>query len=181
MDPVTAESGADYNNSVMLCLRPSQRLIEKIVSLDAFDEDPEGVHLTLAFLGDIGDEAGDERDRERLYRGIYDFALHGGFTSLKATWNGYGIFMNGGDAGNVLVALWDVPDASTFRTRLMDAIASHGYQARVDNHGFSPHSTISYKKDSVPSIPKLPAGDLTDEFTSVWLVWGDDWQEIALT
>lgn len=169
----------DHSTGAMLCLRPSDRMVKKITGIKEYTEPEDEVHITLAYLGTVGEDAGDEWDRERLYRGCYDFALHGGFgEGLKGKVNGFGIFMN--PDANVLVALWDLPGSNDLRTRLMDKVASHGYVAREDDHGFTPHSTISYSDSPFKSIPSLPSGDLSDTFGSIWLVWGEEWNEIPL-
>lgn len=169
----------DKSQHAMMCLRPDEKAVEKIAKIRQFTEPMEEIHITLVYLGEIGKEAGDERDRERLYRGCYDFALHGGFSGgLHGKMNGYGVFMNDGEY--VLVGLWDLPDSATFRSRLLDSLSLHGYQPRKDDHGFTPHTTISYADTPFTSIPSLPEGGVECDFTSIWLAWGEEWQEIPL-
>lgn len=163
---------------VMICLKPPQKAVDAISSLPDFSEDPDDMHLTLAYLGSV-EEAGGEMGRERVYRACYDFALHSGHLGLTGRVNGFGAFLNDGESA--VVALWDMPGVGAFRADLVAYLGDHGVYVNSE-HDFIPHTTLNYSED--PAVPT----DLPDDnpqavhFTSVWIAWGDEeWQEVALT
>lgn len=175
-----AEASETYAEHAMIALRPPEDVLKVIHDMDECTEEFEDLHLTLVYLGKIPDDTGDEGAKERLYRGLYDFALHAGYRGLTAKVNGFGTFSN--PDGNALISLWDIPGIAEFRTRLLDYVKAHGYQPRQDDHGFTPHLTLAYEDDPVTTLPRLPDA-LPDEvhFTSVWLVWGEEWTEVTLS
>lgn len=166
----------DHSEHAMICLRPSEATRKVLADMDVTTEDVDDIHITLHYLGTL-EEAGGEWGKERIYRGIYDFAIHSGYHSLTGKANGVGAFLN--DDANVLITLWDIPRIAEFRTHLMEALVRHGHQPREENHGFTPHATLAYLDAKPDSLPVLP--DLDEEtFGSVWLVWGEEWTEVVL-
>lgn len=175
-----AKTGEDYSEHAMICLKPPEELRKVFADMDECTEDVDELHLTLFYLGKIGREAGDEWDKERLYRGLYQFGINAGYRGLTGKVNGFGTFCNPDE--NVLLALWDIPGIAEFRTHLMRYPREHGYVTRQENHGFTPHMTLAYEEDPIRTLPALPS-NLPDEvhFTSVWLYWGSEETEIGLS
>lgn len=166
----------DFSDSVMICLKTPDDVNKILVDLDECTEDENELHLTLLYLGTI-EEAGGDAAREKVLRGCYDMALNSGYRGLTGTINGWGNFVN--PDSSVLIALWDIPGIAEFRTHLQRYIKSHGAPLREDNHGFTPHTTIAYGDDQFESLPKMPEFP-ESHFTSIWLVWGEEWIEVPL-
>lgn len=166
----------DYSDSVMICLRPAEEIVKTFVDLDACTEDADDLHITLLYLGST-EEAGGEQGRERLTRACYDMGLNSGYRGLSGKVNGWGNFIN--PDASVLIALWDIPGIAEFRTHLQNYCRAHAAKLRRDDHGFTPHMTIAYHDEPVKTLPQMPETE-ESHFTSIWLVWGEDWQEIGL-
>ena len=174
---VAAEQKQDHDDSVMVCLRPSPAVIKAFSEMDECTLEPDTLHLTLAYLGSIED-CGGEMGRERLYRACYGTVLATD-RPIKGKANGFGWFLN--SDSHVLVALWDMPYLGEFRQRLLDQCARHGVPLREEDHGFTPHTTLTHQDETDWTIPKMPTGGSAEvDFGSIWLVWGEDWQEIPL-
>lgn len=175
-----AKTGEDYSRSAMIALRPSEECLKALAGMDECTEDISDLHITLKYLGKIPDDAGDEWARERLFRGLYGFGVNAGYRGLTGRLNGFGAFYNGEE--NVLLALWDIPFIAEFRTNMLRYPEEHGYRFRIDDHGFIPHTTLAYADTPVRTLPDLPA-DLPEKvhFTSIWLAWGEEWNEIGLS
>lgn len=171
----------DHSDHVMIALRPPLDLRDTFASMRVCTEDVDELHLTLLYLGTTED-AGGEMGRERLYRACYGAAM-GYERAVLGKCNGFGWFLN--DDAHVLVSLWDVPYLSEFREQVVDQCIVHGVPLREDNHGFTPHMTLAYEdpdKEARRTIPQVPVGGRAEvDFGSIWLVWGEDWQEIPLT
>lgn len=175
----------DYSDHVMVALRPPQSVCDAYSRMSECTEDDEDLHLTLVYLGTINEDLTDlntdaQMARERLYRACYATALEQ-YEPIVGKPNGFGWFLN--DDAHVLVSLWDTPYLSDLRTRLLDNCHSHGVRLRQEDHGFTPHMTLSYKDDTDTrsrTIPDLPEGGRGEvRFTGMWLYWGeDDPQEI---
>lgn len=169
----------DHDTDVMICLRPSEALRKVYADMDECTEPLEDLHITLYYLGEIEEDCGGEMGRERLYRGLYDFVLHAGYRGLTGRINGFGQFLN--EDANSLIALWDIPGIAEFRTSIMMYCKTHGFFPRQDDHGFTPHMSLAHSEEPFEKFPRLPAGNPEKEiFTSIWLVWGEEWQEIPL-
>lgn len=170
----------DHSTGVMVCLQPNEALRKRFADMDITSEDHDELHITLIYLGDI-DDLGGEPGRERLYRACYGTGLEWQSTergALRGTVNGYGWFLN--DDNHVLVALWDLPYLDDLRAILKAQMALHGVPMREEDHGFTPHQTLTYQDETDYTIPKLPKGNLSDTFEEIYIVWGEDWQSVAL-
>jgi 2'-5' RNA ligase len=177
---VEAKAGQDYSDYVMVALRPREEVAKAVVDMDEYAEDPDDLHLTLLYLG-TKEDCGGGWGEDRLYRGLYDFAINSGYRGLTGKMNGFGVFQN--DDGDVLVSLWDIPGIAEFRTHLKRYLEDHGAKIRQDDHGFTPHMTLAYGEGKTfRSIPKVPSALRGEDivFGSVWLVWGDEWTEVTL-
>lgn len=176
---LTALADNDYSDSVMICLRPPEWVRKVFADMDECTEGAEDLHVTLHYLGSTEDAGGD-RGKEGILRGLYDFAAHSGHVGLVGTPNGLGVFSN--PESNVLITLWDIPGIAEFRTHLMDFVRAHGVEPRRDSHGFTPHMTLSYSEKAIRTLPDIPDQAEGTEWTfgSVWLVWGEEWIEVTL-
>lgn len=173
------EADEDHDTDVMICLRPSEALRKVFADMDECTQPVDDLHITLYYLGEMEEDCGGEMGRERLFRGVYDFAIHSGYRGLTGNVNGWGQFMN--PDANSLIALWDIPGIAEFRTRLIDYCKAHGFQPRQDDHGFTPHMSIGHSDERYTAFPEIPDGNPEKEiFGSVWIVWGEDWQKIEL-
>ena len=86
------------------------------------------------------------------------------------------------DDSDVLVALCDAPYLGTFRETLRRRCLLHGVPLRQENHGFTPHMTLSYQDRTNGKIPQIPRGGREEvKYESFYLVWGQDWQEITFS
>jgi 2'-5' RNA ligase len=175
LEPREADADTD---GVMVCLVPPKDVVEVLSGMEETTEPPENAHLTLLYLGSTAD-AGGPMGRERLYRAVYDFAIHSGYRALTGKVNGFGAFLNGEE--NVLWAAWDIPGIAEFRTHLVDYCRRHWVTLREDNHGFTPHQTLAYLDGPVTSLPSMPAG-LPEQvvFGEVSIAWGSQWQSVPL-
>lgn len=167
----------DYSDSVMVCLQPSIEVRKAYEGMEECTEDVDDLHLTLFYLGSIED-CGGEPGKERLYRACYGHAISG-IEPLVGKANGFGVFMN--PDSNVLVALWDIPYIAEFRAALGDQCREHGVPMREEDHGFTPHMTVTYNDDPIRTLPEIPSGGKAEQtFDSFWMVWGEEWTEIPI-
>lgn len=175
------QTTADADTSgVMIALVPPEATSKTLMDATDASEPLDQQHLTLLYLGSQED-AGGQWGRERLYRACYDFAIHSGYRGLSGKPNGWGAFFNPeDDGGGVLIALWDIPGIAEFRTHLQDALKRHGVPLRQDNHGFTPHQTMTYQDKPFRELPEPPEVDEV-HFTDIVIAWGDEpWQRVAL-
>lgn len=173
---VTADE--DHSDHVMVCLQPSEGLRKVWADLDETTHDVDDLHVTLFYLGTT-EEAGGEPGRERLFRALYDMAIHSGYRGLTGKINGLGTFSN--PDSNVLIALFDIPGIAEFRTALGGYMRDHGVPLGEEKHGFTPHMTLATVDGPVRRLPAIPGSNPDKEhFTSLVLSWGEEWQEIPL-
>lgn len=140
--------------------------------LDAADmaDDDEAIvdHITLVYL--TPDASNLDGPKNQLVASLAGFAS--GARPLTGIVNGYGRFVGEGDEGDAIYVNADSPDLPGLRQRLVDIVQMCGVSF-VNNHGFTPHVTLSYLEsdDATPDldIPRLP---LT--FDRVALVWAGE-------
>ncbi len=174
---LAVEASEEHSDDVMLCLMPSEALRDALAGMEECTQPVEELHLTLRYLGDALEDCGGEMGRERLYRAVYDFVLHAGYRGLTGVLNGFGCFLN--EDGNALVGLLDIPGIAEFRASLMGYLDRHGFEPRQDNHGLTPHMTLAVSDTPPKAFPSLPSENPDRVvFTSVWIVWGEEWQEV---
>jgi 2'-5' RNA ligase len=167
----------DYSESVMIALRPDDAVCKAFAGMDECSEDVSELHVTLFYLGSTED-CGGEPGRERLFRACYGHAISEP-RPLVGKANGFGVFMN--PDSDVLVALWDIPYIAEFRASLGDQCRAHGVPMREEDHGFTPHMTVTYDDGRIRKVPEIPEGGRAEvEFGSFFLVWGEEWNEITM-
>jgi hypothetical protein len=143
------------NTGVMVALFPSDpdRLTVK------GGESADQIHLTLAFLGTVG-----QVDQEALVAAVESWALV--TPILTGTVSGTGTFLEGSKP----VSYWsaDVPRLPEHREALIKTLEAADLSPKKD-HGFTPHITADYAKRKLvmPENNKL-------RFGSVVVAYGDE-------
>lgn len=149
------------HTGVMVALYPDAEAAKKIAVRGG--EDAEDLHVTLAFLGDSSDQAGDGLTLEAATSKIVAAAQVAAATHepLSGTVGGIGKFPDGGD-GVPVIGLVDVVGLGAVREDLVTALIDAGLPVKVD-HGFTPHMTLGYNLDLslIPDYEPVPV-DFTD-------------------
>lgn len=127
-------------------------------------EDPAEIHMTLAFLGDIGSLGSGEAAQEVVR------AWAAATPELAGEVSGIGHFEGNkdGSGGKVCYASVDLPELPHSREQLVTALAKAGLPAS-SLHGFTPHMTLDYRARR-PTFA-LP---MAITFDRVTLAWGDE-------
>jgi 2'-5' RNA ligase len=162
------------NTGAMVALYPSTDVAKQIAQADG--EDPDDLHLTLAFLGPANMVA----DASAVKNAVGRWATQ--TAPLTGSIVGVGVFTNGPDAP-VIYASPDLPALPTARESLVDRLSSAG-AAPLANHGFIPHITLDYPdvdpttddSGNVPDLDNLPL-----VFDHVALVLGDQRWDFPLS
>lgn len=124
------------------------------------------MHLTLAFLGETG-AAG--MDREQLTQAVRDFAAQRG--PIAGRINGLGRFLGTEDGSDALYASFDALDLAAFRTDLVSALESAGFDL-ASAHGFVPHITLAYLPAEA-ATPRMDLPGLELSFGALDVYWND--------
>jgi 2'-5' RNA ligase len=160
--------GAD-TKGVMICFKVPPKLAKTLADLGT--EDPDNIHITLAYFGKP-----DEVDGDALHEAVRSFAEKA--PSLMAEVSGLGTFEN--DAENVLIATWDIPGIDRFRADMVEHCRGFDCEP-YNNHGFTPHATLAYGDEPFRKLPALP-DEAKNRFaiTEVWLTIGNEWARYPL-
>lgn len=132
-------------------------------------EAPEELHLTLAYLGNVGAELV-EADEPRLIQAVAAWASS--TQPVTGIINGVGLFKNPQD---VTWASVDAPSLPTARQSLIAALDSADLPA-LATHGFTPHITLKYGDARQANPPGLQLN-----FDSVVIAFAGQRTAIALT
>ena len=163
---------------VMVALVPdeaaSAALLEHSEGTEPLDEQ----HITLAYLGTLGEEVpDDERTRDAVENIVGGIATR--YAPLNGEANGWGLFHNQDD---VVVALWNIPGINGLRQTLVDELRQVGIPVK-SNFSYTPHQTVGYYQaaDNVASPGRLPQ-PVKSGFMHLVLSWGrEPWQRFPLT
>lgn len=138
---------------------------------------PDDLHITLVYLGEIGDI---ETDPAALLPVLSMFAL--GQAPVTGVINGYGRFVETHKDGlDVCYLNFDSPQLPDFHHDLLQALEGIGYEFEPE-HGFTPHITLAYVPHGAPSPDeKLPDAPIPITFDRFSLAFGDSWFEFYLT
>jgi 2'-5' RNA ligase len=175
-DPARFEDGPE-NTGVMVALYPELEDAEKIAVRGGLR--PEDLHITLAYLGNIDDDAGQGADI--TLGGAMDAimaatqAAASVHQALAGTVGGIGKFPDTGDG----VPVWapvDVVGLGALRESVVTALSEAGLPVKTD-HGFTPHMTLGYNLD-MSLIPAVE--DVSVSFHKVAVVVGDARADIPL-
>lgn len=158
---------ADQHTGAMIALYPDLQVARELAQTGG--EDPEEIHLTLAYLG----TAADLEDPARLADVVRGFAAS--TPPLSGRVQGSGRFDTTQD-GACLYAGPDIPGVDRVRHRLVEHLEHAGYPPSRD-HAFTPHMTLAYgpAAEHVPQLPGLPL-----EFTHLSLVLAGERHDFPL-
>ena len=170
--------GDDSSTGVMIALVPSIDMRAFIHTLglghDIDLEPPEGIHLTVAYLGKT-----DQIDRESFENIVRTTAQD--FEPLLGKVGGAGVFAN--DDSNVLWVSADVPGLDLLRSALVSKIIDAGIQIPAD-HGFTPHITVGYSDGPITvatdelGMAGIHGAELA--FSSLVAAYGGEWTHYSL-
>lgn len=158
-------AGAEMRTTGMVALYPSPQLAEQLAL--AGGEEPESLHLTLAFLPDITG-----LDEARCLDAIRGWARQLS-RPFAGEISGVGYF-EGGPDGTVTYLSVDLPGLPAAREALVRTLQAAGAPP-AQNHGFTPHMTLDYGTRR----PKLDL-PIAASFDTISLVWGDERTDIRL-
>lgn len=173
--PGVATKAAEHTG-VMVALYPDAAAAKQLAAQQGVTEPIEGLHLTLAFLGDSSETAL-ATNKDRLAAAVQEWAAAHGH-ALEGTINGLGRFFHSeADGTNAVFVAPDVPGLPELRQSLCAAIERAGFEYAT-NHGFTPHITVAY----VPADAPTPAirVETPVQFDQVTLAWGDERMEYPL-
>lgn len=157
---LTAAPGVT-SSSTMIALKPLPDEAQAMALEDG--ERPEDMHVTLAFLGQLPDDA----DIGRVVAALGPVAA--GHAPLEGQVGGAGAFGDNGK-GSPVILLPSVPGLVELRVAVTQALV----RADVDygrQHGYQPHITADYVKGDLPALPNVAGQPL--HFGSILVVRGD--------
>lgn len=166
-EPVTAASDQGYSDSGMVALIPSAADAERLALEEG--EAPEQLHLTLAYLGEIGEWTGDDRDAlvaavEQLASELQPFEANAFGVSH---WNPTGdnpswvLSVGGGDLAETHALTWDALDTAD----IPKLAAQHA--------PWVAHVCLAYSSEI--GVLEAALGSLGDiEFDRIRFAFGDD-------
>lgn len=178
--PKLAQLAADENqDGVMVALYPPNDLAGDLALDDESAEDPDELHVTLAYLGKLSDLTSEQQDR--LTKVVEGFAHTA--APLDAVISGYGVFAppsspGAEDVTPVTYLSVDAPDLPSFRQRLVEALQAGGFPVAM-NHGYTPHMTLAY--GDMAQIIDVDDVSVPVEFDEVSLVLGAQRLDFDLT
>lgn len=160
------QDAGENNTGVMIAFFVAPEHAEELASSVPDPVNPDNMHITLAYLGDIDDGL----DKSAIISSL------GSFVNIQQTivgrTNGFGRFHGKNNEEDAIYASFDAPELPSFRQSLVDHLANCNIQVSKE-HGFTPHITLSYigVDDETPDV-HIP--DLTCKFDTLWLAWGNE-------
>jgi HK97 family phage prohead protease len=173
-DRMAAEEEPEHTG-VMVAVFPSPEAAEQIAVRGG--EKPEDLHVTLAYLGNITDDAGDGTTLDDAASRILAAAQIAAATHAPLTGKvgGIGKFPDTGDG----VPVWapvDVVGLNALRESVVTALTDAGLPVKTD-HGFTPHMTLGYNLDMALIAP---VDDVPVTFDSIVVALGGARTEVRL-
>lgn len=159
-DYTSSLANPNAGEGVVVVLVPPRTVCEQLEQDKG--EPVEEMHVTLAYMGKIGDLTA--KQRRYLPEYVANWAV--GQTPLKAKINGVGTFANPDQH-----ALWfspDIPHGNAMRESLVDYLEAHGYPI-YHNHGWSSHITVKYSRWEHRFIPKTIHASWDVDSVEVWM------------
>ena len=160
----------DHSDGAMVAFYPSLSEAQKF-ALDGGQE-PESLHITLAYLGKASDLDAD------VITKIRDVVRHvaSDSSSVSGQISGVGRFSIP-DGEDAVYASYDSVEIATFRERLVKALEEVGVPV-ARNHGFTPHMTLAYVADGEKlPVDRVQAAPLS--FSKVSLVIGGEREDVS--
>ena len=124
------------------------------------------LHVTLAMLGNVADQAPDARDAV-----LSVLQVAAGCMAMSGRVNGLGRFASPDGALQPVYLSFDAPALAEFRQHLVEMLGIAGVGLSYA-HGFVPHITLAYLPADVPT-PHIPQLSMPIEFDGLTLAWGD--------
>ena len=155
---------------VMIALVPSKAASQALLDHSGGTEPLEDQHITLAYLGTLGEEVPDDVvTRDTIENIVGGIATR--YAPLNGEANGWGIFHNEDD---VVVALWNIPGINGLRQTLVTDLRDVGLPAKA-NFSYTPHQTMGYHQaaDHVAPPGRLDH-PVTSDFRYLLLTWGGE-------
>jgi HK97 family phage prohead protease len=144
------------HTGVMVALYPTPEAAKKIMVRGG--EDPDELHVTLAYLGSVTDPVSDgltlEGATSQIVAACQIAAAQQG--PLSGTVGGVGKFPDTG-SGVPVIGLVDVVGLGALRESVVEALTDAGLPVKTD-HGFTPHMTLGYNLDMslIPDSEPVP-------------------------
>jgi 2'-5' RNA ligase len=142
-----AVKSAGGHTGVMVAFYPSRAQQQELAVKGG--EPAEEIHLTLAFLGEVGAELQPE-DEARVIEAVAGWAADQ--QPVAAITNGHGIFTSGPTA--VTYASIDAPALPAARQGLVEAL-DKAQLPPLRNHGYTPHMTLAYDEWRDVDVPAM--------------------------
>lgn len=172
---LSKEAAAD-TNGVMVALVPSERASQALMDAAEATEPLENQHITLVYLGTLGDEVEDHPDVQSAVRSCVK-AVAATYAPLNGEANGWGVFQNEND---VLVALWNIPGVNGLRQALVEVLREEAGLPIKPNFSYTPHQTMSYLDPGEAKVPGRLDAPVRDDFMHLVLFWGGEQTKIPL-
>ena len=162
------EEVPDFSDGIMVALYPDQGARDAVAAHIAGPDEttpPEDLHVTLAYLGNIGGAAPTEQEViDAVTRAVE------GQPALSGEVGGIGQFP-AGDDGTPTYAPVDVPGLGLLREQIVSELGDVVF----NDHGFTPHMTLGYNIGIIDPVPATPV-----TFTEVHVVYGNSQRGITL-
>lgn len=165
---------AAKHKGAMVALYPKRSVRKKLAALPHATEPADDIHMTLVFL--TPDASTLDDDTLGRIKDAVSSAAGSQTEPLKGEVGGIGAFQG---ETHPLIALADVPGLNEFRAKLSDELKKRSVPM-ADNHGFTPHITLSYLAHDDEHPPTVPPAPLPLHFDEVHLVTGGDHTVVPL-
>ena len=144
---ILAQAGAEVKNGIMIAFFPPHNIADELAQHGT--EPAEQLHITLAYLGKTADYRPDQL--AALPKLVGGWAVQQKPTTVRI--GGVGKFFNAEQ--HVLWASADIPGGTHLHSGLEKFLGTHGYKTPSE-HGWNPHLTLSYVRNSFRFMPSVP-------------------------
>lgn len=162
-------SEAVPETGVMVAFFVPEEYIDDLSACVPNPVNPEAMHITLAYLGDINDGT---LDKAEVISALGKFVNNKG-ACISGSTNGFGRFHGKDGELDAIYANFDSPELPEFRQHLVKCLSENGVEYS-QLHGYTPHITLSYigLDDETPDV-HVP--DMNMKFDTLYLAWGDEY------
>lgn len=158
----------DFSDGVMVAVYPDPAAADAVANhISGPDETTpkEDLHVTLAYLGKVGDLSVSETDLNNMVEGAIEDS-----PVLTGQIGGIGTFPDSGDGAPTWAPV-DVPGLSLLREQIVGALGDLVYT----DHGFAPHMTLGYNIGMIDPVPDTPV-----TFDRISVVYGNSRRDYTL-